>query len=176
MREATTLASAAFVAEFYAFEERIRDGVSANLCESVGELLGAGVGSELDISINWAITHPNHDGQVSVKFDTEDAPVLEKAAENLRNPGNRPNVRVEGFVSTLARKQSEYEGRAIIKAKIDKAERAVRIDFSPADYDQVVDAHSRRLNISVEGDLWRDGQRWVLSNPHSVEILRRYDG
>lgn len=175
VREATTFVSAAQIPEFYAFEKRIRDGVSANLCESVGELIGAGGGGELDISINWAITHPNHDGQVSVKFSREDAPVLEKAAETLRNPGKRPNALIKGFVSTLARNQSEYEGRVTIKAEIDKSRRAVRIDFSPADYARVVDAHSKRLKISVKGDLWRDGHRWVLSNPHDVEILYRYN-
>ena len=174
IREAATLANTTHIAEFYAFEEGVSDGVSANLCESVGGLLGVGDRSELDISINWAITHPNYDGQVSLRFNREDAPVLEKAAESLRNRGERPNVRVKGFVSTLARNQSEHEGRATIKADIDRAERASRIDFSPVDYDQVVDAHRRRLLVSVKGDLWRDGHRWVLSNPHGVEILRRY--
>lgn len=150
-------------------------GVSANLCEAVGELVVAGKESGVEISIDWSLAYPGNEDPLQVRFQSEDVPVLREVAGILRNQEERLGVRIEGFVSRLARDSSDREGRVILKSKIDNGERAVRVDFSPDDYNQIVDAHGRRLKISVKGNLWRTGQRWVLSNPHSVEILRRYD-
>ncbi len=146
-------------------------GVSANLCEAIGELIVAGEEGGVEISISWSLAYPSDESPVQELFEGQDAPVLREAAEILRNQTERPNVRIEGFVSNLARDSSDREGRVIVKSKIDDGERAVRVDFSPDDYNQIVDAHRRRLKVSVKGDLWRGGQRWVLSNPRDIEVL-----
>ena len=150
-----------------------RYGVSANLCEAVGELIDVGNGSGVDISISWAMAYPSNESRVQVRFDSEDAPVLKEAANMLRRQRRRPDTGIRGFVSSLTRESYERKGRASIKAKIGDAERAVRVDFSSGDYDRIVNAHRRRRIVSVKGDLWFDGHRWSLTDPHDVEVVRR---
>ena len=151
-----------------------RYGVSTNLCEAVGELADAGNGSGVDISISWAMAYPSSEKRVQVRFDSEDAYVLKEAANILRSQRKRPDTNIKGFVSSLARESDERRGRASIKAKIDNAERAVRVEFSSAeDYNQIVEAHRIRQAVSVRGDLWFDGRRWSLTGPRDVEVLRR---
>ena len=152
------------------FEERVPDGVSANLCAAVGEMLGKVSNGGIDVSVSWALTRLRPRERVHVQFDEIDAPILEEASRVLKERQERPDERIEGYVTSLARQRSDYEGNVRIKGVIDGSISSVRIDFAPEDYSQVVDAHDRRLVISLEGDLRREGQRWTLTNPRDLVI------
>ena len=89
----------------------------------------------------------------------------------LKERQERSNERIEGYVTVLRRSEAEPQGRARIKAAIEGVMSSVRIDFAPADYSRIVDAHDRRQVVSLEGDLRRDGQRWVLGNPRDLVVL-----
>ncbi len=66
---------------------------------------------------------------------------------------------------------SEPEGRATIKAVIDGALASVKADFSPSEYSRIVKAHDNRWSVSLEGDLRREGHRWLLSNPRDLTVM-----
>ena len=156
-----------------AFDQRVADGVSANLCTAAAELIDVGGG--LEISVSWALTRPpneEHDEQrATVTFQPPDAPVLREAARILSDRQERVDERIEGYVSALARDQSEPEGRATIKAVIDGALTSVKADFSPSDYSRITKAHDNRWSVSLEGDLRREGHRWHLSNPRDLTVM-----
>ena len=160
-----------------AFEERINKGVSANLCQATANLINSGSG--LDVSVSWALTRQPHDGHLderaAVAFTPSDAPVLEEAARILSDRQERCDERIEGYVSALAREQSDPEGRVTIKAVIDGALVSVKADFSQSEYNRIADAHTRRLSLSLEGDLQRDGQRWRLMNPRDLTVVEDED-
>jgi hypothetical protein len=168
-REAVTLANRAY--GINPFEERVAQGVSANLCEAVGNLINTGDGQGVDISVSWALTRTPHEGNALVHFGNSDAPVLKEASRVLKERQERSNERIEGYVTVLRRSEAEPQGRARIKAAIEGVMSSVRIDFAPADYSRIVDAHDRRQVVSLEGDLRRDGQRWVLGNPRDLVVL-----
>ncbi len=161
-----------------AFEDGVPRGISANLCDAVAEMLGEGNEGGLDISISWALTrsHILEPAQLArVRFDASDAPVLKEASRILKDRQERPDEQIEGYVARLAHERSEHEGRVTIKATIDDRLLSVRVDFGPGDYSHVVDAHKRRQVISLEGDLRRDGQRWILENPRDLDVLEDDD-
>ena len=156
-----------------AFEERVRIGISANLCEAVANLIDFGRG--LDVSVRWALTRPPPDGPasngVTMYFRSADAPVLHEAAQLLGNAQERVGERIEGYVSALARDQSEPEGRVTIKAIIDGKLTSIKADFAPVEYSEIAEAHDHRRSISLEGDLRREGQRWHLANPRDLMVI-----
>ena len=160
-----------------AFEDRIGKGVSANLCQAAARLINAGSG--LVVSVSWALTRQPHedqpDEQAAVAFTPSDAPVLEEAARILGDRQERCDERIEGYVSALARDQSDPEGRVTIKAVIDGALVSVKADFSQPEYNRIADAHTRRLSVSLEGDLQREGQRWRLMNPRDLTLIEDED-
>ena len=110
-REATELVNRG--EDIRAFEERIGKGVSANLCQATANLIS--IGSGLDVSVSWALTRQPHEDQTDeravVAFAPSDAPVLQEAARILGDRQERYDERIEGYVSALARDQSEPEGR-----------------------------------------------------------------
>ena len=174
-REATELVNRG--EDIGAFEERISKGVSANLCQATANLINTGSG--LDVSVSWALTRQPHEELVNeraaVTFAPSDAPVLEEAARILSDRQERCDERIEGYVSALTRDQSDPEGRATIKAVIDGALVSVKADFSQSEYNRITDAHARRLSVSLEGDLQREGQRWRLMNPRDLTVVEDED-
>ena len=156
-----------------AFDQRVADGVSANLCTAAAELIDVGGG--LEVSVSWALTRPpseeRDERRVTVTFQPQDAPVLREAAQILSDRQERVDERIEGYVYALARDQSEPEGRATIKAVIDGALTSVKADFSPSDYSRITKAHDNRWSVSLEGDLRREGHRWHLSNPRDLTVM-----
>ena len=172
-REAVTLANRAY--GINPFEERVAQGVSANLCEAVGNLINTGDGQGVDISVSWALTRTPHEGNVRVSFDSSDASVLKEASRVLKGRQERPNERIEGYVILLGRGESQPKGRVRIKAVVDEVMSSVRVDFTEIDYSRVLEAHNLRQIVSLEGDLRREGQRWVLDNPRDLVIFEEDD-
>ena len=163
--------------DFAAFEYGVDDGVSANLCDSVRGMLNKARGvlgkrdnSGIDISVNWALTHPHPREQVLVHFRESDIPVLRDASRTLREWQNRPDEQIVGYVNSLTRQRSQYRGRATIRSRIDDSMRSVRVDFGPENYHNIVDAHGRRKMVSLRGDLIRKGQQWTLANPRNLVV------
>ena len=161
------------------FEDRVKEGVNANLCDAVEKMLtGEGTdehpsGSQggLDVSVSWALTRPDPEERVQVHFDVRDVPVLKEASLALKDRRELRNERIKGYVTLLARKQLSRKGRVTIEAKIGGARRPVSVvGFTDTDYSRLVDAHGNRLLISIEGDLRREGRGWVLYNPHNLNV------
>lgn len=152
-----------------AFEERVRLGVSANLCDATAKLITDGNG--LDVSLTWALTRPAPSRRAEYKFSRSEAETLKEAAKVLREREPIPDEQVIGFVTALARENEASQGRATIKAPVEDKLSSVRVDFGPEQYGAIVEAHRDRRPVSLQGDLEREGQRWRLRNPRDLEIL-----
>ena len=88
----------------------------------------------------------------------------------------RSNEEIQGYVSQLARGEEDPTGTASIKTFVDGKLVSVRVNFGSADYSEMTRAHEARLSVSLEGDLYRDGQRWHLRNPRRVTVMEDEDG
>lgn len=152
-----------------AFERGVKSGVSANLCEATAGLIEDGEG--LDVTLSWALTRPAPVSHSRIEFSKSDASTLKEAADVLREREPRPSEFVEGYVAALARDKQATEGRVTLKTPIDGKMSSVKVDFGPSDYQVVSEAHQKRRSISLEGDLVREGQRWRLDNPRSLQVL-----
>ena len=165
------------VADIGEFESRLGEGISANLCQSVARLTAAGKG--LEVSVSWAMTRPDLQEageRVAVAFRPPDVAVLNEAARVLANRQERTDEEVQGYVSRLAREKTDPTGTATIKAFVDGKVASVQAVFDSTDYGEITHAHEARLSVSLEGDLYREGQRWHLRNPREVTVIEDEDG
>ena len=153
-----------------AFEQRVSEGVSANLCDAVANLLDCANRQSVNISVSWSLIRAPSEGRAQVDFLGSDSLILKEASRILKDRQERPNERLDGYVYSLTRGMVQERGRAILKVVIDGVISSVRADFAPEDYNLATEAHSRRQVVSLEGDLRRDGQRWVLGNPRALVV------
>ena len=151
-------------------ENWVSMGVSANLCSAVGNLVDYENGSGLNISIQWALAREGLDDPSSFRFTKSDAQALKETASILKDWRGRDAERINGYVSRLARGALNRQGSVTIRSAFGRGHRNIKVDFSPADYSRIVQAHDNRRMVSVVGDLSRSGKGWVLDNPRNLEV------
>ncbi len=151
---------------FSAFEDAVRRGVSANLCEAIAGLIEENNG--LDVSVTWARTRPAPERRAKIEFTTADVDILNEAARLFREREPRPNEVLEGYFTQFAREEGAPDGRAVLRSFIDTRPASVRIDLSQQDYELAVTLHREQRPVSIAGDLVREGQRWRLKNPRDL--------
>ena len=154
----------------FAFEEPAVRGVSANLCESVADLVENV--SPFDVSFSWASTRPSTARRGPVKFSHGDVPILREVAGNFRSLEPEHNKEVSGFVYKLTQHQGQVEGTISIQSNVDGASRSVVAVLSQQDYKKAVDAHAAKSFVYLKGDLERSSGQFHLRNPRIIDIIK----
>ena len=152
-----------------AFTTAVSQGISANLCEALAELIEPS--PALDVSLSWARTRPRERARDVIRFDNDDASILREAARAFRNREPRPDERLFGFVHRLKRGENETAGTITLRADIDGQPQSVTAVLAQSDYERAIEAHEGRAAVIAQGDLERVGQRWSLLNPRIVSIV-----
>ena len=169
-RNATEMAASG---DFNAFSEAVSLGVSANLCEALADLIEPF--AALDISVTWARTFPMSTARQTVKFVSDDTPILRAAAQSFRSGEPQPDVQLSGSVHILRRDERENDGTVTIRAPVNGTVRSVQAVLTQSDYARAIQAHEKRAPVIVTGDLERVGHRWHLHNPRIVTVISDAD-
>lgn len=151
------------------FEASIQAGVSANLCDAIAQLVDEGAG--VDISVSWSRVRPAPEPVVVYSFTKDNARVLSEAASTFRDREPQPDVTIEGFVIGLYREHDEFDGKAKIRGFVDGRVRTMTAQFILPDYRKVVEAHDRKLQVRVDGDVVKRGQFQYLENARNLVLV-----
>jgi hypothetical protein len=155
------------------FAEQARQGVSADLCESLAGLAGES-GNGFAITFSWSprwsapptYTEPRAD------FPAELMPSLVSAAEMLRNedpaPESYPQALVLGPALSLTR-VGPQGGHILVAAGQGTTEdlqgRQIRVQLSAEQYDRAAQAHAQHQDLIFQGTVVRQGRTYEMANP-----------
>ena len=152
------------------FEDWVSMGVSANLCDAVGNLVDYENGSGLKISVQWALAKQGPESSPDFRFTKSDAPALKEAARILKDGRERDDERISGFVTRLVRGTRDRRGSVTIRSAFGRSHRNIKVDFNTDDYSRIVQAHDSRRIVSVVGKLKPSGRGWILDNPRNLLV------
>ncbi len=159
--------------DFAAFETRVSQGISANLCEAVARLAQQCHGIRLELG--WARVRPAGRPNFRRFFSRETGRLLEEAAREFRRNEPRLDCTLTGWVIRLDREPDQFDGRATLRLLIDNRPRPISVKFEPSMFDRVIHAFRDRIPISLDGDLFPVGQRYELANPRNLTLIRDAD-
>lgn len=144
-------------------------GVSANLCDSVAELVKRGKG--IEINLNWAGVRPADIQTARFPFSINSAEVLDEAAKFLRT--NEPSYAepIRAQVVRLEREPDEFDGRADILTSRDGQLTRIKVAFPESSYGMVIEAFRDHRLISLTGDIHKIGNRYELRQPRDLFIV-----
>ncbi|MCP4695324.1 MAG: hypothetical protein GY862_00540 [Gammaproteobacteria bacterium] len=155
--------------DFQAFEQRVAEGVNANLCEAVSSLASHGEGAEL--SISWSASLPAEAAAPKEFFPHTMAPVIEEAAQEFKRNAPELDLRFTGKVVRLERQPEAFDGHATLLLEVKNKMRNINLQFTRAEYDRVIRAFQNNLQVSIAGDLFPRGNgRYEIHNPKNVYI------
>lgn len=156
-----------------AFRAAVKQGVSANLCEAVGDAMGPF--PTLDVTITWARTRPVSRARDTVRFAAADRPILREAARLFREHEPELDVKIPAHVRRLQRHEDDEDGTVTLLAWIHNRTLSVKAVLRQVDYERAVAAHKEKAMVIADGDLERVGQRWHLRDARIVDVIREID-
>jgi hypothetical protein len=164
---------AALTGNFEAFSARVRDGVSANLCEAlVGMAGGPETNRGLTFEFSWSRSRPPDANALrAVRLPPEAIPVVAEAGRIFREASPREDFIVIGPVVRLDRPEGAPFGRAVVVSFLDDRPVRISIQLDADDYAVALAAHGERLPIYCAGTLIKDGRSFVLRDLRDFRVV-----
>jgi hypothetical protein len=155
------------------FEDKVAEGVSANLCDAIALLRGEQDPLTMAVTVDWSAAWPppTKEAGAELRFGPADMDVAERAAAYLRQLGPFENVEVEGFVSRLERSTGDRMGTIVIEGVARDERRNVYVELADEQYRQAIAAHESRARVSIRGTLLKEGRHWVLVGPSELTVI-----
>ncbi|MCO8277070.1 hypothetical protein M1L60_41485 [Actinoplanes sp. TRM 88003] len=144
-----------------AFDDAVTEGVSANLCQALGDLCGTERRDAFEITFRWARAMPL-DGASShvLPFPAGSGPLLQAAGSRLRKLVASGAATVTGIVESLhddvvGADRWRIKVRGWLRTdRVESARRAVWVRLADqASYDRAITAHREHREITVSGEL-----------------------
>jgi hypothetical protein len=154
---------------FSPFISAVGDGVSANLCDALVDVLGGGT-SSVSLSVDWSETLGKPPGPSTVSVSPDKVAVFSHAKEELSRPVSYEDVPVQGFVSRLERPEGSDEGTVTIESGAPFTR--VRVVLNAEEYDLAITAHRNEQRLFCEGAVEKSGQSWLMDAPKSVFLAK----
>ena len=169
-RRAVTAAASS--GDFQPFQDAVRSGVSANLCDALVGLSMDSTAEEVSLKISWSPTRTVADKTpTEFQFRRDTFPLLREAARVLRESAPIEEFRLFGTVTGLRREEDSDIGYATVSALVENTWRKVRLDLSDADYRKALKAHDEREMVECVGELMKENRRYVLRNVRNFALL-----
>jgi hypothetical protein len=154
------------------FADVVQAGVNANYCDALVRLLEEDDGRNLLLSFAWASSRPIQGPAPSrLAFSRTDAEILRAAARYLKERAPITSFELSGAVIRLQSAAPTTGGEVTIAGLVDGAIRQVFVSLAGDDYQRAVQAHHQELEVSVEGELVREGRSYRLGNPRMFAIV-----
>jgi len=158
-----------------AFEEATERGVSANLCEALAGLAGAGDHDrDLDFGFSWSPTRPVPTNQIChVTIQQDHVTYARQAGEALRSSTPVDDFELAGPIIKLERgpPPESGSGKVTVYADVEGKNRRVTLDLPEDVYRLAVDAHREGHFLHCSGRLAREKKGYALHEPRSVHFV-----
>jgi len=152
------------------FDTAAPQGASANFCTAVAALARQSRG--IAVSLSWAKVRPEEVADGAFAFAESAAEVFEGGAERLRQRSPFLDAPITGEIVRLDRQSHEqFDGQAVVLSEMDGRPAALQVQFAVEDKEEVLRAFEQGLEISVTGDIYREGRRYALQNPRNFVVL-----
>lgn len=133
------------------------DGLSADTCAAITQMLTSAGDAGLDVSFQWAVASPPRTaGAEELSFPVAAAPVISEIGEALRSEVQVDDTVLYGFVSSLERDLGEPMGTVKVRTLINGRTRPVSVTLNESEYHLAAEANDLRIRVVVAGPLTRE--------------------
>ena len=158
--------------ELMVFENAIRNGVNANLCDALIGLSGVDKDFDLEISIELSPLEEDRQGIVKThRLLSSNVGILKIASNFYKGDFSINKYRAIGFVSKLSHDAGGPYGIITVKSIVNGCTRSINITLEIGSYRKAVDAHQSEKKVACYGVLRVTPKSAVLEQVYTFEVL-----
>lgn len=152
------------------FTTAVKNGVSANLCEAVAQIMDATEAERLTLSAScsasWPVPRVFRPGVLT----SSTVPFLQAAAKSMREAALYAETTIEGPIVKLHSSDPSTGGKIGVRGDALGSVKTIWVELDAADYSKVMGAHRDMKLVRLTGELKRQGN-WRLLNPRDVQVV-----
>lgn len=149
-------------------------GITANLCDSLLEMMPADERADLWLSASWSPLLPAPDLPSRVTIDRDLYSAFEMLARSLRPPTAPRSDLFVGRVVELHGEDNEegtLEGDVLVVLQVGDELVRARVVLSAADYKTAMQAHAEQRYLRVRGELHRQLKNASIEKARDVQVI-----
>ncbi|KEZ88699.1 hypothetical protein IO99_00525 [Clostridium sulfidigenes] len=157
------------------FKTGYKSGLNANMCDALLSLKNEDNDLSIESTVKWSNKLPQPYGIVDkVVLKNDDFYIIKNISEKYKE--NKPmNTEVKGKITRLSNNKNSQgisiERNIVIKGKVDGKDRRIKVDLNDYDYMDACEAHKKDLEISVKGELTKNGKNWLIDNYKEFKVF-----
>lgn len=153
-------------------KEYVDLGISANLCDSVINLVGSKENTTVEISITPSAYIDKNSIKTTVKMVPSYLPHLKEVSETLKKEAYYHQILIFGSVAKLQREIDREDGDIVIIGIYDGKDRQMNTHLEKIDYIKAIVAHKEKLSVKIIGDLEITMNKARIVNISLFELIR----
>lgn len=164
------------IGEADAFSKAVEDGISANFCEAVADIVQLSDSEQANFGFSWSPSRAvsrSMESNILLRQDTAD--VLKEAGKYLRANIPEEGAEVIGYVVRLDKNPNVEHGEVKLLDVFDEQNRYIYLSLENELYKQAIKAHSEGLRVRVIGDLEKKGRKNILHKIVKFNLLPTED-
>jgi hypothetical protein len=149
----------------------VKSGVSANLCDSIIEIIDTVSDGLLEVSFAWSeLVEESNRFPSRVIFDYKNKAKIQEVSKILKAKAQSGNREFRGVVTGLQRSENALEGKVKIATFLDGKPKHIHLYLDLLSYQEAVRAHQNDLTIICEGTLNQNGQTLYLEKIKAFKV------
>ena len=159
------------------FNEGIKYGVNASLCESIANLGKKTKDNNLSINFSWSPSRPLI-GSVnnSISLQPDIFPILEEAAKYFKENSPIEMFKAIGQITEVHRDlPNDTYGKVKMQAFVNEKLKKISFNIEDPVFTNLIQVFKEKKMLVCEGDLRRDGNAYKLDNPQNFQIFSEND-
>ena len=159
------------------FVQAIPKGVSADLCEAVGEVLSVSREADVHLGIRFSQRVTGDPRQeVDLTIHRSIVPILQDAVARLSRQEEYRQYRLVGRVVRLDRPDGSPAGQVIIEGSLGRSKKSVWMELRAGDYARAIKAHDEERDVVIVGNIKKVGRSWTMVDASGLEFLQHLRG
>lgn len=160
--------------DLVSFEERVPDGVTANLCDALVTIGSSGLGFDLSFAWSWSL--PVSEPTPDLAFQTNHVTAIKAAAKHLRSLTPQATATLRGRVIELLRRSRSAIGTVVVEGIFsdlaDVAGQRIRVTLHLPDelYQRALEAHRSQAVVTVRGSVQVSPRAYRMMDLTSFDV------
>ena len=160
--------------DFDEFASKVKDGVSANICEAIHLMIKHY--DAVEVAQSWSSNLSVVTGGSPIAFGTDDIPPLKNASARFKEEDivNRQDIQISGYIKQLVRLEDSDgdKGNVVLDVVFEGQRISVNVEeMGKGDYESATEAHKEKRNIMLTGNLVQNGDKWKLLDSQLDHVL-----
>ena len=153
------------------FQDAVKDGVSANLCDAIVEVTNLSPSREIELSMSWAASYARPlNVPDRVVFQKDGIQLIEAAGDAFWGMSKDYDTKVEGMIALVSTDGKGGGAEVTINGWVEGRARKIHAIFGGEFLSELLRAYEQHLLIRCEGDLTQENGHYTLSNARYFEI------